>query len=143
MDPNSSLGKMCLEDNTIIISSDKIEGAEEWDSTEYKDTAISKKKKEPKGLIFEKLDTEDISDRYIAPCFVNGLEVHDGEINLGAENNMISRENAVKLCLEHEGVIFGRSFLRLTKEIANFGVGTITIYPELDPFLNDTDEDEK
>ncbi|GKA46393.1 hypothetical protein Tco_0739276 [Tanacetum coccineum] len=38
----------------------------------------------------------------MAPCFVNGIEVYDGEINLGEEDNMISKEYAVKLCLEHE-----------------------------------------
>ncbi|GJS61491.1 hypothetical protein Tco_0656275 [Tanacetum coccineum] len=92
-----------------------------------------------------------ISDRFVAPCFVNGLEAYDGGINLGVEENMISHEFAVKLCVEHEvkignkvvkkelivalrgeiyfvkfiinpeeddvkpGVVFGRSFLRLTK----------------------------
>ncbi|GJV11478.1 hypothetical protein Tco_1353019 [Tanacetum coccineum] len=41
------------------------------------------------------------------------------------------------------GVVFGRSFLRLTKEIADFGNETITIYPELDPFLVSSEEEEK
>ncbi|GJU85388.1 hypothetical protein Tco_1292934 [Tanacetum coccineum] len=41
------------------------------------------------------------------------------------------------------GVIFGRSFLRMTKEITNFGAGTTTIYPDIDPFLEDTKEEEK
>nr|GFA11988.1 hypothetical protein [Tanacetum cinerariifolium] len=48
------------------------------------------------------MDTEEVSDRFVAPCFVNGLEAYDGEINLGVEENMISNEYAVKLCLEHE-----------------------------------------
>ncbi|GKB81683.1 retrovirus-related pol polyprotein from transposon TNT 1-94 [Tanacetum coccineum] len=48
------------------------------------------------------MDTEEISDRFVAPCFVNGLEAYDGEINLGVEKNMFSNEYAVKLCLEHE-----------------------------------------
>ena len=41
------------------------------------------------------------------------------------------------------GVIFGRSFLRLTKAITDFETGTVTIYPELDPFLDDSEEKEK
>ncbi|GJW07485.1 hypothetical protein Tco_1569908 [Tanacetum coccineum] len=41
------------------------------------------------------------------------------------------------------GVIFGRSFLRMTKEITDFGAGTVTIYPELDSFLEDVEEEEK
>ncbi|GJV51699.1 hypothetical protein Tco_1447440 [Tanacetum coccineum] len=40
-------------------------------------------------------------------------------------------------------VIFGRSFLRMTKEITNFRVGTITIYPDIDPFLEETEEEGK
>ncbi|GJZ01691.1 DNA-directed DNA polymerase [Tanacetum coccineum] len=41
------------------------------------------------------------------------------------------------------GVVLGRSFLRLTKVIAHFGVVTVTIYPELDPFLENLEEEEK
>nr|GEY17030.1 hypothetical protein [Tanacetum cinerariifolium] len=48
------------------------------------------------------MDTEEVSDRFVAPCFVNELEAYDGEINLGVEENMISNEYAVKLCLEYE-----------------------------------------
>ncbi|GJV33023.1 DNA-directed DNA polymerase [Tanacetum coccineum] len=38
------------------------------------------------------------------------------------------------------GVVFGRSFIRLTKGITDFGNGIITIYPNLDPFLDDFDK---
>nr|GEV95707.1 hypothetical protein [Tanacetum cinerariifolium] len=115
--------------------------------------------------------TKEIIDRFMAPCFVNGLEAYDGEINLRVEENMISNEFVVKLCLEHkvkhgnkvvkkelivalrgeiyfvkfiinpeeddveQSVVFGRSFLRLTKATADFENETITIYLELDPFL--------
>nr|GEW40886.1 hypothetical protein [Tanacetum cinerariifolium] len=48
------------------------------------------------------MNTEEVSDIFVAPCFVNGLEAYDGEINLGVEENMISNEYAVKLCLERE-----------------------------------------
>ncbi|GJT62340.1 hypothetical protein Tco_1005873 [Tanacetum coccineum] len=130
-------------------------------------------------MVFYQIETEEVSDRFVAPCFVNGLEAYDGEINLGVEENMISNEYAVKLCLEHEvkrgnkvvkkelivalrgeiyfvkfiinpeedevkpGVIFGRSFLRITKAITDFGVGTITIYPDIDPLLEETKEEGK
>ncbi|GKC02731.1 hypothetical protein Tco_0994341 [Tanacetum coccineum] len=125
------------------------------------------------------METEEISDIFVAPCFVNGLEAYDEEINLGVEENMISNEFAVKLCLEHEvkrrnkvvkkeliialrgeiylvkfiinpeeddvepGVVFGRSFLRLTKAFADFGNETVTIYPKPDPFLVSSEEEEK
>ncbi|GKA95199.1 hypothetical protein Tco_0817237, partial [Tanacetum coccineum] len=37
--------------------------------------------------------------------------------------------------------VFERSFMRLTKGIADFGTGTIIIYPELDPFLVSSKEE--
>ncbi|GJR49530.1 ribonuclease H-like domain-containing protein [Tanacetum coccineum] len=68
----------------------------------FQNTTSSGGKKETKAMVFHKIVTEEISDRFVAPCFVNGLEAYDGEINLGVEENMISNEFAVKLCLEHE-----------------------------------------
>nr|GEW19697.1 hypothetical protein [Tanacetum cinerariifolium] len=112
-------------------------------------------------MVCYQMDTEEVSDRFVAPCFVNGLEAYDGEINLGVEENMILNEYAVKLCFEHEvkrgskvvkkelivalkceiyfvkfiinlkeddvkhGVIFGRSFLSMTKAITNFEARTL------------------
>ncbi|GKA77759.1 hypothetical protein Tco_0784296, partial [Tanacetum coccineum] len=140
---------------------------------------IQWKKKETNGMVFHQMETEEVSDRFVAPYFVNGLEAYDGEINLGVEENMISNEYAVKLCLEHEvrrgnkvvkkelivalrgeiyfvkfiinpeedddepGVIFGRSFLRMTKAITDFGAGIVTIYLDIDPFLEETEEEGK
>nr|GEU31540.1 integrase, catalytic region, zinc finger, CCHC-type, peptidase aspartic, catalytic [Tanacetum cinerariifolium] len=102
MDPNLSLGKICLGENVIEISSDKVEGSRDWDSPEHQDTANNGGKKETKAMVFHKMDTEEISDRFMVPCFLNGLEAYDGEINLGVEENMILKEYVVKLCLEHE-----------------------------------------
>ncbi|GJX97065.1 hypothetical protein Tco_0352863 [Tanacetum coccineum] len=156
-----------------------VEESGDWNSPEFQDTANSGQKKETKAMVFYQMETEEVSDRFVAPCFVNGLEAYDGEINLGVEENMISNEYAVKLCLEHEvkrgnkvvkkelivalkgeiyfvkfiinpeeddvepGVIFGRSFLCMTKAIADFGVGTVTIYHDIDPFLEETKEEGK
>ncbi|GKB14939.1 hypothetical protein Tco_0848862 [Tanacetum coccineum] len=126
------------------------------------------------------MENEEVSDRFVEPCFVNGLEGYNGDLNLGVEENMISNEYAVaQFMLENEvkrvnkcvkkelivslrgkiyfvkfiinpeeddvkpGVIFGRSFLCKTKAITNFGVGTITIYPDIDPFLEKTEEEGK
>nr|GEW39185.1 reverse transcriptase domain-containing protein [Tanacetum cinerariifolium] len=63
------------------------------------DTANSGQKK---AMVLYQMDTKELSDRFVAPCFVNELEAYDGEINLGVVENMISNEYAVKLCLEHE-----------------------------------------
>ncbi|GJT71832.1 uncharacterized mitochondrial protein-like protein [Tanacetum coccineum] len=179
MDPNSSLGKNCLGEDVIVISSDKVEGSGDWNSSEFQDTANSGQKKETKAMIFYQMETEEVSNRFVDPCFVNGLEAYDGEVNLGVEENMISNEYAVKLCLEHKvkrgnkvvkkelivalrgeiyfvkfiinpkeddvepEVIFGRSFLHMTKAIIDFRAGTIIIDPDIDPFLEETKEEEK
>ncbi|GKA41920.1 hypothetical protein Tco_0734580 [Tanacetum coccineum] len=94
------------------------------------------------------MEMEEASNRFVAPCFINGLEAYDGEINLRQEENVISNEFAMKLCLDHEddvepGVVLGRPLMRLTKRIADFGNGVITIYTELDPFLDSSGETEK
>ncbi|GJU55099.1 hypothetical protein Tco_1228813 [Tanacetum coccineum] len=70
---------------------------------------------------------------------------------------MISNEYVVKLLLDYEekngervvkkelddvepGVLFGRSFLRLTKGIIDFRNRVITIYPDLDSFHDNSDD---
>nr|GEU46528.1 hypothetical protein [Tanacetum cinerariifolium] len=40
-------------------------------------------------------------------------------------------------------VIFKRSFLRMTKAVTNFGSRIVTIYPDIDPFLEETKGEEK
>nr|GEU52089.1 hypothetical protein [Tanacetum cinerariifolium] len=49
-----------------------------------------------------RMETDEISERYITPCFVNGLEAFDREVNLAFDENLISNEFAVKLCLDYE-----------------------------------------
>nr|GFC46278.1 hypothetical protein [Tanacetum cinerariifolium] len=41
------------------------------------------------------------------------------------------------------GVILGRSFTRLAKGVVDFSNGVTTIYPELDPFENDSEKTRK
>ncbi|GKB81527.1 hypothetical protein Tco_0948422 [Tanacetum coccineum] len=176
MDPNTSIGRLCLGEDNHISLNDGVESNGEWYTPEYHDKADSRKKKKAKAFTFYRMETEDISERYDAPCFINGLGAYDGEINLEHDKNLISNEFAVKLCLEHKvkngdkvvkkelivaprgeiysmkfiinpeeddikpGVVLGRSFLRLTKGIADFGNGIITIYPDPE-FSTDDDSD--
>nr|GEX52475.1 hypothetical protein [Tanacetum cinerariifolium]GEX81159.1 hypothetical protein [Tanacetum cinerariifolium] len=102
MDRNSSLEKLCLGDDVVVISSDKVEVSGDWNSPEYQDTTGSKGKKVMNALSFYKMETNEISEQYIALCFVNGLEAYDGEINLAFDENLISNEFAIKLCLDYE-----------------------------------------
>ncbi|GKA27433.1 hypothetical protein Tco_0713601 [Tanacetum coccineum] len=146
MDPNLSLRRICLGDDVIVISSDKAEGSGDWNSPEYQDIIVSKGNKVMNALSFYRMETDEISERYIVQCFVNGLEAFDGEINLAFDENLISNEFSVKLCLDYEEddfmprVILGRSFLRLSRGIVNFSNGVITIYPEPDPFEDDSEK---
>nr|GEV20246.1 hypothetical protein [Tanacetum cinerariifolium] len=48
------------------------------------------------------METDEVSERYITPCFMNGLEAYDGKINLTFDENLISNEYAVKLYLDYE-----------------------------------------
>ncbi|GKA41859.1 hypothetical protein Tco_0734519 [Tanacetum coccineum] len=150
MDSNSSLGKICLGDDVVIFSSDKVEGLGDWNCLEYQDMDGSKGKKVMNALSFYRMETDEISERYITPCFVNGLEAYDGEINLAFDENLISNEFAikgelyfVKFIINPEEddfepeVILGRSFLRLAKGVVDFGNRVTTIYLELDPFKDD------
>ncbi|GKA74244.1 hypothetical protein Tco_0780546 [Tanacetum coccineum] len=66
---NSSLGKIYLGEDVVVISSDKVEGSVDWNSMKFQDTAN---------------------------------KAYDVEINLRVEENMISNEYVVKLCLEHK-----------------------------------------
>nr|GEW23883.1 ribonuclease H-like domain-containing protein [Tanacetum cinerariifolium] len=47
------------------------------------------------------MEIDEISERYITPCFMNGLEAYDGDINLEFDEYLISNEFAVKLCLDY------------------------------------------
>ncbi|GJV46471.1 integrase, catalytic region, zinc finger, CCHC-type containing protein [Tanacetum coccineum] len=76
----SSLGHFDI-DNRISLN-DGVESNGEWDTPEYHDTTDSGKKKEAKAFTFYLMETDEISERYDASCFVNGLEAYDGEINL-------------------------------------------------------------
>ncbi|GKB29258.1 hypothetical protein Tco_0868659 [Tanacetum coccineum] len=136
MDPNLSLEKICLGDNVIEISSDKIEGSGDWNSPEYQDTAGSKGKKVMNALSFYRMETDEISEQYIAPCFVNGLESYDGEVNLEFVENLISNEFAVKLCLDYE-VKKGKKLVKKELIVALKGelyFVKFTINPEEDDF---------
>nr|GEV99446.1 Gag-Pol polyprotein [Tanacetum cinerariifolium] len=89
MDPNLSLGKICLGEEVVVILSDKVEGSGDWNSLEFQDTVNSGKIGNEGYGFFTKIEIEEVSDRFMAACFVNGLEAYDGEINLGEERPII------------------------------------------------------
>ncbi|GJU34689.1 hypothetical protein Tco_1183043 [Tanacetum coccineum] len=89
------------------------------------------------------MKTEEVSDRFVALCFVNGLEAYDEKQSVKKELIVALKGEIyfVKFIINPEEddvepeVIFGRSFLRMTKAITDFGVRTVIIYPDIDPFI--------
>nr|GEU36372.1 hypothetical protein [Tanacetum cinerariifolium] len=133
MDPNSSLGKICLGENVVEILSDKIEGSGDWDSPEYQYTANSGGKKETKAMVFRRwiLKKGNIIVKKELIVALRG-EIYFVKLIINPEEDDVE-----------PGVIFGRSFVHITKAITDFRAGTITIYPDIDSFLKDTEEEEK
>ncbi|GJW61338.1 uncharacterized mitochondrial protein-like protein [Tanacetum coccineum] len=144
MDPNSSLRKICLGEDVVVISSHKVEGFGDWNSSEFQDTANSGQKKETK------VEENMISNEYAVKLCLEH-EVKRGNKVVKKELIVILRGKIyfVKFIINPEeddvepGVIFSRSFLRMTKATTDFRAGTVTIYPDIDPFLEETEEEEK
>ncbi|GJT18708.1 hypothetical protein Tco_0877414 [Tanacetum coccineum] len=155
-DQEKDLKRKKYPSNTLmgIKDASRRELKEEFDK---KNPTDSGKKKEAKAFTFYLMETEDISERYDAPCFVNGLEAYDGEINLEHNGDKVVKKELivalrgeiyfVKFIINPEeddiepGVVLGRSFLRLTKGIADFGNRIITSYP--DPKFSNVDDSDK
>ncbi|GJY40044.1 hypothetical protein Tco_0427314 [Tanacetum coccineum] len=89
MDPNSSLGKICLGEDVVVISSDKVEGSGDCNFPEFQDTANIKRGNK---VVKKELIVALRGEIYFVKFIIN-LEEDDVE----------------------PGVIFGRSFLRMTK----------------------------
>nr|GEV85869.1 reverse transcriptase domain-containing protein [Tanacetum cinerariifolium] len=83
---------ICQEE-VVVILSDKVEGPGDWNSLKFQDTTYSEKNKETKGMVFYQMETEEVSDRFVAPCFVNGLEAYD--VRKG--NKVVKKELIVAL----------------------------------------------
>nr|GEV80988.1 hypothetical protein [Tanacetum cinerariifolium] len=136
-------------DNVVVISNDKVEGSGDWNSPEYQDTNVSKGKKAVNTLSFYGMETNEISERYIAPYFMNCLESYDERKKMVKKELIVALKGElyfVKFIINPEEddsepeVILGRSFLRLADAVVDFGNGVITIYPEPDPFENDSEK---
>nr|GEV00184.1 hypothetical protein [Tanacetum cinerariifolium] len=122
MDPNSSLGKICLGDDVVIISSDKVEGSGDWNSPECQDTA------DFDGEVNLEFDENLISNEF-AVKFCFDYEVKKGKKLVKKELIVALKGELyfVKFIINPEeddfkpGVIFGRSFPRLAHGVVDFG----------------------
>ncbi|GJR12237.1 hypothetical protein Tco_0794889 [Tanacetum coccineum] len=142
MDPNSSLGKICLGEDVVVISSDKVEGSGDWNSLEFQDTANSGQKK---AMVFYQMDTEEVSNSYAWNIKLKEEKIVKKELIVAVRGEIYFVKFIINLEEDdvEPGVIFGRSFLRLTKAITDFGAKTVTIYPDIDLILEETKEERK
>nr|GEX19930.1 hypothetical protein [Tanacetum cinerariifolium] len=108
------------KDNRISLN-DSVESNGEWDAPDYNYTADSGQKKEAKAFTFYWMETKEI-------IALRG-EIYFVKFIINPEKDDIE-----------PGVVLGRSFLRLTKGITGFRNGIITVYPDLDPFLGNSDK---
>nr|GFB44982.1 hypothetical protein [Tanacetum cinerariifolium] len=131
MDPNSSLGIICLGDDVIVISSDIVEGSGDWNSPKYQDTAGSKGKKAMSALSFYMVKK---GNKVVKKELIVALkgELYFVKFSINQEEDDVEPR-----------VILGRPFMRLAKGIVDFDNGVITIYPELDPFEDDSEKEVK
>ncbi|GKD25740.1 hypothetical protein Tco_1231954 [Tanacetum coccineum] len=100
MDPNTSIGRLCLGENNQGFVAEGIENKEQWEGPEFQDTASSGQDKEAKVFTFYRMEEE--GERYFTPCYVGGLHTYDGEINLKYEENLISNEFTIKFFILEE-----------------------------------------
>nr|GEV85904.1 hypothetical protein [Tanacetum cinerariifolium]GEV89005.1 hypothetical protein [Tanacetum cinerariifolium] len=107
----------------------------------------SGKKKEIKAITFHMMETEEVYECYITLCFVEGEEkwgkVVNWELLVALKGELYFFSFVINLDEDYGelGVIFGHSFLKVTKAIVYFGNGIFTIYPNIINFNSD-DEDE-
>nr|GEW47898.1 uncharacterized mitochondrial protein AtMg00810-like [Tanacetum cinerariifolium] len=141
MDPNSSLRKICLGEDVVVIFSDKIEGSGDWNFLKFQDTTNSGQKEAMENMISNEYAVKLCLEHEVK----RGNKVVKKEIIVALRGEIYF----VKFIIKPEEddveprVIFGRSCLRMTNAITDFGARTITIYPDIDPFLEETEGEEK
>ncbi|GJS57608.1 hypothetical protein Tco_0652392 [Tanacetum coccineum] len=73
--------------DVIVISSDKVEGSGDWNSSEYQDTTVSKGKKVMNALSFYRMETDEISEQYIASLLQEHTTEKPNRHDLNAQDN--------------------------------------------------------
>ncbi|GJV27261.1 hypothetical protein Tco_1383709 [Tanacetum coccineum] len=133
MDPNTSIRHLCLGENDRLSLNDGIESEGNWDTSEYL------------NLEYEK---NEISNEFAVKLCLE-YEVKNGEKVMKRELLAALRGELyfVKFIINLEQddvepeVVFGRSFLRITKGIVDFGNRILTIYADLITFNDDSDDE--
>ncbi|GJY96441.1 DNA-directed DNA polymerase [Tanacetum coccineum] len=137
-----------IKTETEFMKGVRIESKGSWDTSEYCDTADSGRKKETKSFTFYRMETEEVSEKFaIKLCLdykvKNGEKVVKRELLFALRGELYFVKFIINLEQDgvEPGVVFGRSFLKITKGIVDFGNGILTIYLDLITFNDDSDDE--
>nr|GEW87660.1 hypothetical protein [Tanacetum cinerariifolium] len=151
MDLHPSFGRLCIGKQHGVSFNDKVKSEGHWEGSESKDTANSDEKKVAKAFTFYKMEMEENEKNMISNEYAIKLLLDYDEKD---REKIVKKELLVALNGElyfvnfiinpkqddvEPDVVFGQSFLRLTKGIVDFGNEVITIYYDLDSFHDDSD----
>ncbi|GJZ29643.1 hypothetical protein Tco_0574290 [Tanacetum coccineum] len=144
MDPNTSIGQLCLEENN------QGSVAEEEEGEHYFTPCYVGRLHAYNGEINLKYEKNLISNEFAVKLCLE-YEEKNGE-KLVKRELLVSLKGEfyfVKFIVNPEeddvepNLILSRLFMRIAKGIADFGNEVITIHPELNPFLDNSKETEK
>nr|GEX51419.1 hypothetical protein [Tanacetum cinerariifolium] len=132
MEPNTSLGHICMREQHGVSLNDKVKSEGHWDGSEFQDTTNSGEKKIAKSFTFYKMEMVEneknmISNEVSVKLLLN-YEEKNGEkivkkdflVALNGELYFVKFIINLKQYDVKPSVVFGRSFLRLTKGIVDF-----------------------
>ncbi|GJW34650.1 reverse transcriptase domain-containing protein [Tanacetum coccineum] len=84
------------------VELDNLEESEgEWNTSKIQDTCDSELMKETKAYTFHRMETREVCEKYITPCFVEGLDAFDGITDLEYNKNYVCNELCIKLGLTY------------------------------------------
>ncbi|GJQ94999.1 hypothetical protein Tco_0006138 [Tanacetum coccineum] len=74
MDPNTSIGRLCLGENNQGSVAKGIENKEQWEGPEFQDIASNRQEREAKFFTFYRIKEE--GEHYFTPCYMGGLHTY-------------------------------------------------------------------
>ncbi|GJV24598.1 hypothetical protein Tco_1377293 [Tanacetum coccineum] len=129
INPNTSIGRLCLGENNQGSLDEGIENKEQWKGPKFQDTATNGEKKERKlCLEYEEKNGEKLLKRELLVSLKG--EFYFVKFIINPEEDDVE-----------PSMILGRSFFRLAKGIVDFGNGILTIYLDTTNFDEDSSDD--
>lgn len=99
MDPNSSIGRMCLDKGNCLAENDQVETEETWQGAVTFDITDMGKKNKQRIHIFHRMETDECYMKFITPCHVENIYTNDVMADLDYSRNYMSKELMKRLGL--------------------------------------------